>query len=84
LLVLVDYLAGTALAELAYRNGTNFFRVFAISSAIALAVTFYLLSRTFLYRTQRHIADRERVMHWYEEPYYYRPDYPEQRRRRLP
>jgi ABC-type transport system involved in multi-copper enzyme maturation permease subunit len=82
LLALIDWWVGTSLAELAYRNGTNFFRVFAISSAIALVVTFYLLARSFLYRTQRYIADRERVMHWYDEPYYSRPDYPEQRRRR--
>ncbi|MGL4551972.1 MAG: ABC transporter permease subunit [Gemmataceae bacterium] len=68
LLVIIDVFAGTGLANLGYN--AYFLRVFAVSSAIGLAVAFYGLARWFLYLTQRHIADRERTRHWHEEPYY--------------
>jgi ABC-type transport system involved in multi-copper enzyme maturation permease subunit len=71
-LAVIDLFAGTALAPMAYSNQANFLRVFAVSSAIGLAVIFLLAARLFLYRTQRHIADRDRTRHWHDEPYYRR------------
>src|SRR5262245_57798425 len=68
LLAIIDLFAGTSLANLGFN--AHFPRLFAVASAIGLAVTFFILARWFLYLTQRHIADRERTRHWHDEPYY--------------
>jgi len=45
---------------------------FLVVSCFALVVIFLLLSRLFLSRAQRYIADRERTRHWHDEPVYRR------------
>jgi ABC-type transport system involved in multi-copper enzyme maturation permease subunit len=71
-LLFVDWMVGTTLAGLAFRNGPMFMRVFAYSSSIGLAVIFWVMARIFLARAQRWVADRERTRHWYDEPFYRR------------
>lgn len=70
LLALVDLILKTSIGR---PDMTNLMQVFAVSSGIGLAVIFFLLSRLFLSRAQRWIADRERTRHWYpEDEAYYR------------
>jgi ABC-type Na+ efflux pump permease subunit len=71
----VDQFLGTNIAQLCAGNWTYLMRVFWASSGIGLAIIFFLLSRMFLSRAQRWIADRERTRHWHaeDEAYYRRP-----------
>ena len=47
-------------------------RVFSVLTCLGLALLFWLMSRLFLGRALRWIADRERTRHCYEEPIYRR------------
>jgi ABC-type transport system involved in multi-copper enzyme maturation permease subunit len=47
-------------------------RAFTVMTCLGLALVFWLMSRLFLYRAQRWVADRERTRHWYEEPIFRR------------
>jgi ABC-type transport system involved in multi-copper enzyme maturation permease subunit len=74
-LYLIDKSAGTHLYNAANASGVaSFFgsTTFTALSCIGLALIFIFLSRLFLGRAQRWIADRERTRHWHEEPVYRR------------
>lgn len=53
-------------------------RVFSVLTCLGLALIFWLMSRLFLNRALRWVADRERTRHWHDEPIYRRS-----RRRRV-
>jgi hypothetical protein len=53
------------------------FSTFFVASCIGLALAYWLTARWFLNRSVRHIADRERTRHWYDEPVYRRARRPE-------
>jgi hypothetical protein len=76
-LVLVDIGLGTSFATMCVRNLPYFLHVFFISSCISLVIIFWALAVLFMQRTVRHIADRERTRHWYDEPLYRRSRRPE-------
>ena len=74
-LYLIDKSAGTHLYNAANAGSVaSFFGspTFTALSCIGMAFIFLLLSRLFLGRAQRWIADRERTRHWHEEPVYRR------------
>lgn len=70
--LLVDVALGTNLAGLCFRDMKYFLRVWSIASAASLMLMFWLLSRFYLRRAQRWIADRERTRHVFDEPKYRR------------
>jgi ABC-type transport system involved in multi-copper enzyme maturation permease subunit len=72
MIAFIDLFLQTGVAMMCLRNGAYFFRVFSITSSIALALIFWLLAKMFLARAQRWVADRDRTRHWYDEPYYRR------------
>ncbi|MHB1424151.1 MAG: ABC transporter permease [Gemmataceae bacterium] len=47
-------------------------RLFTVLTCLGLALLFWLMSRLFLSRALRWVADRERTRHWYDEPIYRR------------
>jgi ABC-type transport system involved in multi-copper enzyme maturation permease subunit len=67
----IDKELGTQLSVAA---GTVSFdhRVFTILTCLGLALLFWAMSRLFLSRALRWVADRERTRHWNEEPIYRR------------
>jgi ABC-type transport system involved in multi-copper enzyme maturation permease subunit len=74
-LYLIDKSAGTHLYNAANAGTVSSFfgsTTFTALSCIGMALIFLLLSRLFLGRAQRWIADRERTRHWHEEPVYRR------------
>ncbi len=71
-LFFVDLIALTSLAPLCLQNQAALLQVFWVSSAVGLAILFFLLARLFLDRALRWVADRDRTRHWHEEPYYRR------------
>ncbi len=79
-LYLIDKSAGTHLYNAASAGSVaSFFGspTFTALSCIGMALIFLILSRMFLGRAQRWIADRERTRHWHEEPVYRRARRPE-------
>jgi ABC-type transport system involved in multi-copper enzyme maturation permease subunit len=72
-LAMIDALIKTNMAALCFRHLGTFLRVFFVASCVALVVIFILMSRLFIARSWRYIADRERTRHWHEEPFYRRP-----------
>jgi len=79
-LYLIDKSAGTHLYNSANTGSVaSFFGspTFTALSCIGMALIFLILSRLFLGRAQRWIADRERTRHWREEPVYRRARRPD-------
>jgi ABC-type transport system involved in multi-copper enzyme maturation permease subunit len=79
-LYLIDKWAGTHLYNAASAvSVASFFGspTFTALSCIGMALIFLILSRLFLGRAQRWIADRERTRHWHEEPVYRRARRPD-------
>jgi ABC-type transport system involved in multi-copper enzyme maturation permease subunit len=72
LLSVADLIFQTQMAGVAFRGFSTFLTLFFVASCIGLAFIFWLMSRLFLSRAQRYIADRERTRHWHEEPVYRR------------
>jgi ABC-type transport system involved in multi-copper enzyme maturation permease subunit len=72
ILHLIDLVAGSHMANVAFNNRITLFDLFFIASCIGLAVIFWLMARMLLNRAQRWVADRERTRHWYDEPLYRR------------
>jgi ABC-type transport system involved in multi-copper enzyme maturation permease subunit len=68
LLTLLDRTLGT---QLAARSPFVIFdhRAIFLATCLALVLIFWLMSRLFLSRALRWIADRERTRHWFEEPW---------------
>jgi ABC-type Na+ efflux pump permease subunit len=73
MLAMIDALLKTAMATAVWRSGFFTTDVFRTASGITLAVIFILMSRLFLARSWRYVADRERTRHWHDEPFYRRP-----------
>jgi ABC-type transport system involved in multi-copper enzyme maturation permease subunit len=73
MLALIDALLKTSMTRAALAAGWFSGDVFRTASGIALAVIFLLMSRVFIARAWRHVADRERTRHWHYEPFYRRP-----------
>jgi ABC-type transport system involved in multi-copper enzyme maturation permease subunit len=74
-LLLIDMVIGTNLARLALNAGMfgdGMRRVFFVSSCVSLVVAFWLLTKLFMARAVRWIADRDRTRHWHDEPLYRR------------
>jgi ABC-type transport system involved in multi-copper enzyme maturation permease subunit len=74
-LYLIDKSAGTHLYNAANAGTVSSFfgsATFTALSCIGMALIFLIISRLFLGRAQRWIADRERTRHWHEEPVYRR------------
>lgn len=67
----IDKQFGTQLSATSSRFGFDS-RVFTILTCLALALIFWLVSKMFLNRALRWVADRERTRHWHEEPVYRR------------
>jgi ABC-type Na+ efflux pump permease subunit len=80
-LLIIDYMIGTRLAALCVTSGDAARRAFFVSSCITLVIAFWLLSKLFMNRAVRWIADRDRTRHWYDEPLYRRSRLPEPIRR---
>jgi ABC-type transport system involved in multi-copper enzyme maturation permease subunit len=79
-LYLIDKWAGTHLYNAASAGSVaSFFGspTFTALSCIGMALIFLILSRLFLGRAQRWIADRERTRHWHEEPVFRRARRPD-------
>jgi ABC-type transport system involved in multi-copper enzyme maturation permease subunit len=72
ILSLIDRSLGTGLSSAATPFLSIDHRVFFVASCISLALIFWFMSRTFLNQALRHVADRERTRHWYDEPVYRR------------
>lgn len=82
LLFIVSLIVGTMLLAVDKQFGTQLSaaasafpfdpRVFTILTCLALALIFWLMSKMFLNRALRWVADRERTRHWNEEPVYRR------------
>jgi ABC-type transport system involved in multi-copper enzyme maturation permease subunit len=79
-MLLIDHFFNTSLLAGAAGGGfTRFFLTFKIASCLGLAVICWLMSKFFLYETQKWVAERERTRHWFEEPRYYRTRKPARR-----
>src|SRR5262249_36534848 len=78
ILFLIDRLIGTNLGMRGLRGfNTTFFPAFFVASCIGLVLIFILMSRLFLARSWRYVADRERTRHWHTEPFYRRARRPD-------
>jgi ABC-type transport system involved in multi-copper enzyme maturation permease subunit len=72
ILASIDRQLGTQLQTSATPFFTIDHRAFFIATCLGLALIFWSMSRAFLSRAIRWVADRERTRHWYEEPVYRR------------
>jgi ABC-type transport system involved in multi-copper enzyme maturation permease subunit len=72
MLIVVDYVLNTQLAQVGFGGMTRYWSAFIITTSFCLAIICFLLSRFFLAWTQSWIADRDRTRHWQDEPYYRR------------
>jgi ABC-type transport system involved in multi-copper enzyme maturation permease subunit len=68
-LVAVDRQLGTRMSVAAFSVDP---RVFLFLTCLGLALLFWLMSRLFVNRALRWVADRERTRHWHDEPIYRR------------